>query len=326
MRKVPVTAFICFALLAWSQDHAAAVGSKPSLPVPHWDIGSVEGRTYKNASVGVELTTSPALKFGAPELKGQPGSVPLLVTVAAWGEEKLFAAREGTVFYADALAYYPADQRSTEAYTQKVIHMNHEKGLEPVEAPIESKLGGVQFMRIDFKNGPVYEAVWVKACDTQALVFIFSGSDRDVVNGLVSATELKLDLSRSGCSSKANDRFPDSSARNNSSPTSSPRYLTVCSEKHPPPCATAPHPIHSPPPEYSEEARQAKIQGTVVLGTIVGADGHTHDIYVARGLGHGLDEQAIKALREWTFEPGMSGGVPVPVLLNVKMDFHLLAR
>jgi len=112
----------------------------------------------------------------------------------------------------------------------------------------------------------------------------------------------------------------------NPSPASSPRYMTVCSEKHPPPCATAPRPIHSPEPEYSEEARQAKIQGTVVLGTIIGADGHTHDIYVVISLGHGLDEQAIKALREWTFEPGISGGVPVPVLINVKIDFHLLAR
>jgi len=155
LRKATVAAFISFALLAWSQDRAAVVGrSKPSLPVPQWDIGSVEGRTYKNASVGLELTTAPALKLGTPELKGQPGSVPLLVTVAAWGEKNLFSAREGTVFYADALAYYPADQRSTEAYARKVIRMNHGEGLEPVEAPIESKLGGVQFTRIDFKNGP----------------------------------------------------------------------------------------------------------------------------------------------------------------------------
>ncbi len=109
----------------------------------------------------------------------------------------------------------------------------------------------------------------------------------------------------------------------NSSPASSPRYLVVCSENHPPPCATAPRAIHSPNPEYSEEARQAKIQGTVVLGTIVGADGHTHNIYVARSLGHGLDEQAIKTLREWTFEPGVSDGAPAPVLINVEVHFRL---
>jgi TonB family protein len=109
----------------------------------------------------------------------------------------------------------------------------------------------------------------------------------------------------------------------NSSPASSPRYLTVCSANHAPPCATAPRAIDHPNPEYSEEARHAKIEGTVVLGTIVGADGHTHDIYVATSLGHGLDEQAIKAVRQWIFEPGVSGGVPVPVLINVKVDFRL---
>jgi len=109
----------------------------------------------------------------------------------------------------------------------------------------------------------------------------------------------------------------------NSSPGSSPPYLTVCSENYPPPCATAPRALHSPDPEYPEEARRAKIEGTVVLGMIVGADGHTHDIYVAISLEHELDEQAIKAVRQWTFEPGMSDGVPVPVLINVKMDFRL---
>ncbi len=320
MRKATVTAFIGVALLTWSQVRAVGVQSKPTLPVPQWDTGVVEGRTYKNASVGLELTTAPTLKLGAPELKGQPGSAPFL-SVAAWGEKKSFTPREGTIFYADA--YHPADDRSAEAYMRNVIRINHEKGLEPVGASTESALSGIPFTRIDFKNGPVYEAVWVKACDTQALVFIFTGSDRDVVDELVAATELKLDLSRSGCSSKTNDKSPDSAARNDLSPASSPRYFTVCTEKNPPPCATAPRAIHSPPPEYSEEARQAKIQGTVVLGTIVGPDGHTHNIYVAISLGHGLDEQAIKALREWTFEPGMSGGVPVPVLINVKVGFHL---
>jgi len=44
---------------------------------------------------------------------------------------------------------------------------------------------------------------------------------------------------------------------------------------------------------------------------------------VARTLGHGLDEQAIKTLKEWTFKPGTSQGASVPVLVNFQMDFHL---
>ena len=103
----------------------------------------------------------------------------------------------------------------------------------------------------------------------------------------------------------------------------SPRYLKVCSDKNPPPCATAPAPIHSPNPEYSKEARKAKVEGAVVLGAIVDVDGHPHDIHVVRNLGHGLDEQAIETLKQWTFEPGKSEGVPVPVLVNVQMSFRL---
>jgi TonB family protein len=113
-------------------------------------------------------------------------------------------------------------------------------------------------------------------------------------------------------------------AQETSAPSAhSPRYLKVCSDKIPPPCATAPTRTYSPDPQYSKEARQAKIEGTVVLGAIVGVDGHPHDIHVVRYLGHGLDEQAIESLKQWTFEPGTSEGGPVPVLVNVQMNFRL---
>jgi protein TonB len=61
----------------------------------------------------------------------------------------------------------------------------------------------------------------------------------------------------------------------------------------------------------------------VVLGAIVGVDCRPHDIHIVRYLGHGLDEQAIKALRKWTFEPGTRDGKAVPVLTYVQMDFRL---
>src|SRR5579864_6682054 len=47
----------------------------------------------------------------------------------------------------------------------------------------------------------------------------------------------------------------------------------ICSEKNPPPCATAPHPVFTPAPEYSKEARDAGYQGTSVLRLVVGPDG-----------------------------------------------------
>ena len=86
---------------------------------------------------------------------------------------------------------------------------------------------------------------------------------------------------------------------------------------------TAPRVIYSPEPEFSEEARKAKYQGTVVLWLVVGADGRARDIRVQRSLGMGLDEKAIEAIGQWRFEPGRKDGIPVAVQVNVEVNFKL---
>ena len=86
---------------------------------------------------------------------------------------------------------------------------------------------------------------------------------------------------------------------------------------------SAPHLIYGPEPEFSEEARKAKYQGTVVLQVVVGSDGRTHGIRVAQSLGMGLDEKAIEAIRQWKFEHGHKNGVPVAVLVDIEVNFHL---
>jgi protein TonB len=78
-----------------------------------------------------------------------------------------------------------------------------------------------------------------------------------------------------------------------------------------------------PDPEYSKEARKRKKQGTVLMETVVGLDGLPHDIHVLHSIGYGLDQQAIKALSQWKFEPGTKDGQRVPVLLQIEMDFRL---
>jgi TonB family protein len=86
---------------------------------------------------------------------------------------------------------------------------------------------------------------------------------------------------------------------------------------------SAPRALDTPDPEYSEEARKAKYQGTVVLWLIVGPDGRPRDIKVARALGMGLDQKAIEAVRNWKFEPAMKDGKPVAVQINVEVNFRL---
>ena len=86
---------------------------------------------------------------------------------------------------------------------------------------------------------------------------------------------------------------------------------------------SAPKVLYDPDPEYSEEARKAKFQGTVVLWLVVAPDGKTQQIKVQRSLGMGLDEKAIEAVRQWRFEPSKLNGQPVPVQINVEVNFRL---
>lgn len=84
-----------------------------------------------------------------------------------------------------------------------------------------------------------------------------------------------------------------------------------------------PIPIYKPDPEFSEEARKAKFQGTCTLALIVGIDGRPSDIHVVSSLGMGLDEKAIEAVKNWKFQPAMKDGHPVRVPVEVEVDFHL---
>ncbi|MDP9266914.1 MAG: energy transducer TonB [Acidobacteriota bacterium] len=86
---------------------------------------------------------------------------------------------------------------------------------------------------------------------------------------------------------------------------------------------SAPRAIYAPDPDYSEEARKAKYQGSVVLWLIVGPDGRPRDVKVVRSLGMGLDEKAVEAVRTWKFEPALKDGRAVPVQVNIEVSFRL---
>ena len=86
---------------------------------------------------------------------------------------------------------------------------------------------------------------------------------------------------------------------------------------------SAPKVIYRVDPEFSDEARKNKYQGTVLLKVIIGVDGKTHDIKVLRALGMGLDEKAVEAARLWRFEPGQKDGKAVPVEVNMEVNFRL---
>jgi len=88
------------------------------------------------------------------------------------------------------------------------------------------------------------------------------------------------------------------------------------------PDIVAPFVVAKAPPVYTEEARLAKLEGSVSLSLVVGADGQPSDIQVARPLGLGLDENAVENVRAWQFKPGTRNGMPVAVLIKVEVFFR----
>ncbi len=63
--------------------------------------------------------------------------------------------------------------------------------------------------------------------------------------------------------------------------------------------------------------------GMVILRAVIGVDGRPRDIRVERSLGMGLDEKAIETVRNWRFEPGKKDGRPVPVEMNIIVDYSI---
>ena len=81
--------------------------------------------------------------------------------------------------------------------------------------------------------------------------------------------------------------------------------------------------LFHPRPEYTSEAKQMRIQGEVVLEVRFSADGRVEVLRVVHGLGHGLDEQAIRAAQQTTFKPATKDGRPVDTTTYYRIDFQL---
>jgi protein TonB len=84
-----------------------------------------------------------------------------------------------------------------------------------------------------------------------------------------------------------------------------------------------PIPKHRVDPPYSEKACLAKLSGTTVLWIVVGLQGEVEEAVVEKPLGLGLDENALRAVRTWTFEPATRNGTPIRARVMVEISFRL---
>jgi hypothetical protein len=184
--------------LSWSQQETASpranTSNSPQNPLP--TKGLVENGTYKNASIGLEFTPAENLKLREPEMKGTPGTTPLLITVEGVSDggliSSLFSTQGLTTFYADALAYYPEEQRNVPRYLKKIIRANEADGWQHVDGKASEQMTGILFSRLDFVRGNVHEAVLVVTHSGYAFVFIFAGLDIGATNKLIAATKVKF--------------------------------------------------------------------------------------------------------------------------------------
>jgi len=78
-----------------------------------------------------------------------------------------------------------------------------------------------------------------------------------------------------------------------------------------------------PKPEYTAEARALKLEGQVVVAVIFKANGEIIVQNVVQGLGHGLDEMAVKAAKQIKYKPAISNGQPVDFPARVRIEFQL---
>jgi protein TonB len=86
---------------------------------------------------------------------------------------------------------------------------------------------------------------------------------------------------------------------------------------------SAPQLVFAPDPEFSDEARRAKYQGVCVVSLIVDAQGNPQRVQVVRHLGMGLDEKAVEAVKQYRFKPATLQGKPVPVEVNIEVNFRI---
>jgi TonB family protein len=88
------------------------------------------------------------------------------------------------------------------------------------------------------------------------------------------------------------------------------------------PSVSAPQVLVKVDPQYTEEARAARLAGRLLLSIVVGTDGGAEGIRVVEGLGMGLDERAVDSVALWRFQPGKKDGKPVRVRGQVEVNFR----
>ena len=89
------------------------------------------------------------------------------------------------------------------------------------------------------------------------------------------------------------------------------------------PRVTPPRVVEAPDPHYTHIAKGSHYQGTTILQAEVKPEGRAENIQIVKALGLGLDDEAVRAVQQWKFEPARKNGDPVRVVINIEVNFRL---
>lgn len=116
----------------------------------------------------------------------------------------------------------------------------------------------------------------------------------------------------------ANLRADDQSSENKNNDTPEKRIYEPGGD------VKAPKLVHYVEPDFSPKSKEAFVEGTVKISTVVTSEGVVKEVRVLSGLNTEEDRTAVEAVKQWKFQPGTKGGQPVNVRVTVEVSFHLL--
>ena len=160
--------------------------------------GFVDGQTYKNAFLGVEITLPDDQQFHEPELAEDAKVSRRVIRISAGSKPhnkfspKKFVVDTGVICVADLLAAYPDAERTEEGYMRKMAEIEGSQGFKRIDGKSADKIGDLAFMRANFVQGKRQHVLLATLRKDNAFVFIFIANDMASAEALIASTAVKL--------------------------------------------------------------------------------------------------------------------------------------
>jgi TonB family protein len=210
----------------------------------------------------------------------------------------------------DYLAYL----RHTSTLIEKVYQLDKAQGFEGMGTPEAKQFTEERLAAGAAELRDLYVAAWVKSAEP---VPEWKPEHAETAPQTLTVQPAGVTIQRLGKTGKgATGQALDDAVAAATAPFND-RVYTIGSG------VSAPFLAYDPDPQYTPEAKKAKYQGVCLVQLIVDENGNPRNVRVLRPLGMGLDQKAIEAVSQYRFRPAMMSGKPVPVKVNIEVNFKI---